>query len=218
MQTAEKLAAYLAWELALDAKKADALRFGAEVIFSTSLGIVAMALAGYLLGCLAETMAAAAACAVIRNFAGGAHCSTAWRCAFTSAVAFASLGKAGSVLPLYLAGFEPLVIVLMSVMSIYLIIRLAPVDSPIYPIEEPGRRAQLKKRGVYMALFITATLLVGLLYLPIPPGVVLAAAFGLGWSALIMTKPAHRLIALADETLGFCGKLLRKTLALRKPI
>jgi accessory gene regulator protein AgrB len=76
LQATERLAAYLARELALDSRKADVLRFGAKILFSTSLGIVAMALAGYLLGCLAETMAAAAAGAVIRNFAGDAHCST----------------------------------------------------------------------------------------------------------------------------------------------
>lgn len=209
MQSANRLAQYLAGELGLDDRKADALRFGAEVIFSTALGLAAIAVTGYLLGCPAEALAAAGACAVIRSFAGGAHCSTAWRCAVTSGAAFSSLGKAANMLPFHPGGWESYGIILaVSTVSVYLIVKLAPVDSPVNPIKEPARRVRLKRHSLYAALVVTLVLFLALSF-HAPQGIVLATGFGLGWSGLILTAPIHDLMVLADRAMGFCGKWLR---------
>jgi len=40
LQSAEKLAGYLARELSLDARQADRLRFGAETVFSTGGALI----------------------------------------------------------------------------------------------------------------------------------------------------------------------------------
>jgi len=209
VQSAKRLAGYLARELSLDSRQADRLRFGAEVIFSTVLGTAAIAAMGYLLGCPAEALAAAAACAAVRGYAGGAHCSTAWCCALTSGTAFAALGQAAAMLTPHLNGTEPLVIFLGGALSASLVFRLAPVDSPVKPIAEPDRRARLRKRALLAVFLVTALLLV-LVHLFATPGLFLAAGFGLAWSGLLLTGPLHRLMALADGALGFCARLLRR--------
>lgn len=210
MQSAERLAGYLARELSLDARQADRLRFGAETVFSTVLGTAAIAVLGYLLGSLAESLAAAAACAAVRSFAGGAHCSTPWRCALTSGAAFAGLGQAAVVLPPHLNGTEPLAVILCGAASALMVFRLAPVDNPVKPIADPDRRGRLRKRALQSVFLVTALLLI-LVQLTAAPGPFLAGGFGLVWSGLILTGPLHRLMALADRVMGFFGRLLGRT-------
>ena len=210
MQTAERLAQYLARELDLGERKADSLRFGAEVVFSTVLGLVFIATAGYLSGCLPEALAAAGACALVRSFAGGAHCSTVWRCAVVSAAVFPSLGRTAGAIPFHPGGWELHgVILAFSGVSVYLILKLAPVDSPSNPIREPIRR-RLKRRSLTAALVV----ILALLWLPssqTPQSIILAAGLGLLWSALILTSPLHKLMDLADRIMGFLPERLRKS-------
>lgn len=203
MQSAGKLSRYLARELSLDDQKTEVLRYGAEIIFSTLLGVAAVVATAYFLGCLAETLAVLAAYAVIRTFAGGAHCSTPYRCAVTTVLIFPALGKAAAGLPAFLPGFEPYVLPALSICGLWLVVRLAPVDNPVNPIENPKRARVLKRNSIAAVVVITAVLLLLSHLFPVTaPPLVWGGAFGLAWAAAVLTRPVHRLMALADVLLG----------------
>lgn len=210
MRSADRLSRYLAKELSLDEERADYVRFGAEIVFSTVLGAAVVVATAYLLGCLPETLAVLAAYAGVRTFAGGAHCSTPWRCAISTMLVFPALGKAAAELPAHLSGLEPHILLVIAFTGFLVVAGLAPVDSPVNPIEDPKRRKTLKRNSIIAVVVITSVLSsVPYLFPASAPSLIMSGAFGLAWSAAVLTRPVHRLMDLLDQLLGRCAAFRR---------
>jgi accessory gene regulator B len=207
VESAHRLARYLAKELSLDEEKTDVLRFGAESVLSTLLAALAVVITAWLLGCLPETLVALGAYAVVRNFAGGAHCSTPWRCSASSALIFPALGKSAVVLSPHMPGSELYFVLVAGVVTLCLTAKLAPVDNPVNPIRDPERRLRLKRYSI-LAVLSVSVVLVGLLQVFSSPTLVPAGALGLVCSAFVLTRPAHLLTDALDRVMGYGAAVL----------
>ena len=102
----EGIARHLGRATGLNAEDMEVVAYGLEYLLSAGLGILLTLLAAFLLGLLPETLALLACWILVRRLAGGAHCSTLWRCAAGScfsaiAAVLISLFAAKSV-PVYL--------------------------------------------------------------------------------------------------------------------
>ena len=210
MESAQRLARYLAKELSLDEEKADVLRFGAESVLSTLLATLAVVITAWLLGCLPETLVALGAYAVVRNFAGGAHCSTPWRCSASSALMFPALGKSAVVLSPHIPGSELYFVLVAGAVTLCLAAKLAPVDNPVNPILDRERSKRLKKYSI-IAVLIVSAVLVGLLPVFSSPALVPAGGLGLVCSAFVLTRPAHLLTDALDRVMGYGAAVLGVT-------
>ncbi|MCL6614520.1 MAG: accessory gene regulator B family protein [Firmicutes bacterium] len=162
--------------------------------------ILVLCLAGWLVGAFRETVIAAAAAAVLKTFAGGAHLSTPTRCAFAGAALFAGLG--------YLAAHFPgnrgeAVFLSLLILANLLVWLRAPVEAPGKPLTE-------KQRTV---LGVLARLVIGLQTLAwflLPPRSWLRAmVLGSTMASLGLSEHLRRFLEVFDRALTEARARLR---------
>ncbi|MGB9905170.1 MAG: accessory gene regulator B family protein [Desulfotomaculales bacterium] len=78
----ERVADYLRDRLGLGREEEEKVLYALQVFYYTGLAFAGAALAGWLLGCPAETVVVGLALFLLRSFSGGAHCRTPLGCVF----------------------------------------------------------------------------------------------------------------------------------------
>jgi accessory gene regulator B len=192
--------AFLAKELNLSQDQKEVVSYGLQVLIYSAVGFTSVLAAGWLLGCFWTTLAVMVSTACLRVVSGGAHSRTPLTCGILGVIIGPLLGKAaalggyvlspGAVLTLITAGF---------LVSLYVIWRLAPVDSPAKPISSVEKRARLRIVAVAVLCVITAVQIVILYQVLKAPQLVLAVSLGVWWQSFTLTRPAHRFTTLLDD-------------------
>ena len=202
---ASRLADLIARELALEEDRRQVVYYSLDLVFSGLLGFMLIAIVSLPLGLSVFSLTTCLAGAGIRLFSGGAHCSSAGRCAVSGAIVFTCLGAVTSCVSrsgffaipefrLYAAGCL-LIVALVAVGS------WAPTETPGKPIPGKYRRYLLKASSLGVA-FIYAWF-VGLLdassgYWGVAKSAMLVGGL---WQSFTLSPPAHRLLALLDRAL-----------------
>lgn len=198
----EQLSEYLRKEMKVTAETIEIVRYGLEVFLSTLGGILAILVIGAIFRVVPEALAAVVAVAALRVFAGGAHCSTAVRCALVSGLVFPGIGLLSRcifsfLLPhmeVFLGG-----VFLVGLMSAYF---LAPVDSPEKPIRTAQHRRRLRRLAMVTVLVLVSAIYVLFQTTPNASTLIVAAGFGLLWECFVLTSMGHKLIAFIDKGLA----------------
>lgn len=194
------VAAYLREQLDLTPDQEAVAVYGLQTIIYPALGFLSFCLAGWLLGCLATTVAVALATFVLRIFAHGAHSRTPLTCALLGVIVVPALGKTAAVAAPLFSGTElALLIALGFLIVIGAVWRLAPADSPAKPVTAGEERQRLRLYSLLVVLLITAGQLALLHTRPQASPVVLAMSFGLWWQAFALTGAGHRFAVLLDN-------------------
>jgi accessory gene regulator B len=203
MMLAARIADLLGDRLGLDPDRRDVLAYGVEILVS-NLASLGAALAGaWLLGCLPEAAAFLLAVGLVRPWAGGAHCTSAARCALLTGVTVPLLARlAGELAPrAVLCGPWPLAAACGA--ALVVIWRLAPVASAARPFFGTGERLRFR-RLARVAAAVAAVAVLTVWHLD-PAGrgasLALAGAAGLLWEALVLSRPGHRLVGRVDRLL-----------------
>jgi accessory gene regulator B len=203
----ERVAGYLRDRLDLGREEEEKALYALQVFYYTGLAFAGAALAGWLLGCLAETVVVGLALFLFRCFSGGAHCRTPLGCIFSSAffvpltgwlVSFTGRAlEAGSILFLSVAGFF---------ISALLAGLYAPVDSPAKPVASPEQRRRYKSLSV-LTVFVIFALQAAIVRagpdLPWARQVALALGAGMWWQVFSLTGAGNRFFAFFDNF--FCS-------------
>ncbi len=151
----KRIASYLSSQTGISAEKEAIITYVIEVIIINLLNTINILMLGLLFNVLPAVITCLITVALLRNTAGGAHSNSPWRCALITAVVFLSISVSAS----YLSQIEQIYKDVMAIIAIaigtFLIIRLAPVDSPSAPIISVSRRRSLK----YLSITVISIIL-----------------------------------------------------------
>lgn len=182
----------------------DVLFYGVTCLLLDLLGLVAIVLAGFLVGLPGLTLVAAATSGLFRSFTGGAHFYSPWLCTAASAAIAALLGVAAAALRGLPTTQLTLGLALVVAASAVAFHRYAPVDSPAKPIS-PAKRAKLR-RAAWLVL-VAWTGAAGIFLATGDAGLVVASALGLLWQSWTLTPGGARLYRFIDQASGHEGRL-----------
>jgi accessory gene regulator B len=192
--------AFLAKELSLTQDQREVVSYGLQVLIYSSIGFASILTAGWLLGCFWTTFTAMVATACLRVVSGGAHSKTPLTCGILGVIIGPSLGKIAVFGGEVLASDTLLILLTVGfLVSIHLIWRLAPVDSPAKPISSEDKRARMRLISVAVLCFITAVQIVILYMVLKSHQLVLAASLGVWWQVFMLTRSAHRFTTFFDD-------------------
>lgn len=197
---------YLKKNLSISDDDADMAAYGIEFLLSFLLPLVAVILAGWLLGCLNLVLAATITAACLKFFAGGYHSSSLIRCSLMGAVAGGAFGKLAAVYGPIFPQTQLLVFLFIALaVALFTCWKMAPVKSKIRRNAEPALRQKAKFRALAATLAAGSLALGIALFARQPEGASFALAIGqaLFWQSFIMTEAARKTIALYDHILNF---------------
>ncbi|QGP93892.1 Accessory regulator protein B [Neomoorella glycerini] len=195
-------AAYLKEKLNLTPDEEEIAIYGLQVIIYPLISLLSISLVGWLLGCLYTTLAATLTAAFLRLWSGGAHSRSPLTCTLLGAFVSPALGKISLVLAPLLSPFHLLLtIILGSLLSLFFVGRLAPVDSPAKPLLSPQYRQRMRRLSI-TSVFLIAAVQITLLATAEAPAVVLALSLGLWWQTFTLTRAGHRFATLIDEIIS----------------
>ncbi len=195
-------AAYLKEKLNLTPDEEEIALYGLQIIIYPLISFLSISLVGWLLGCLYTTLAATLTGAFLRLWSGGAHSRSPLTCTLLGAVVSPALGKLSLVLAPLLNPFHLLLTVILgSLLSLFFVWRLAPVDSPAKPLLSPQYRQRMRRLSINSVFFIAAVQ-IALLAAAGAQAVVLAQSLGLWWQTFTLTRAGHRFATLIDEIIS----------------
>ncbi len=144
----KRVASYLSSQTELSTEKEEIITYVVEIIIINLLNIINLLLLGLLFNVLPEIITCLITVAILKRTTGGAHSNSPLRCALITSVVFLSISVAAS----YLSHIKQIYIDGMAIATIaigtFLIIRLAPVDSPSAPIISVKRRKIFKNLSI----------------------------------------------------------------------
>ena len=140
-----RIASFMGNKLGLSSEDEAVLLYGLEIVFSSSISFLLAIVLGIIFKVLAEVLMVIIAWFCLRQFAGGAHCSSMWRCALTSSLVPALLGLLAGWLSRYLQkNFILYLFALIFIAAIFITLRLAPADNPQKPVRSSRRRRRFR--------------------------------------------------------------------------
>lgn len=196
----KRIAGYLSAQTGISAEQEEIITYFIEVTLINIFNTVNILLLGLFFGTLPAIITCLITVALLRQTAGGAHSNSPWRCALITAVVFLSISMAAS----YMSDIKQIYIDSMAiaavVMGTFLIILLAPVDSPSAPIVSTARRKRLKVMAVIIMGFISAAILLlrqsSWLYAPEVQAAIVLSVF---WTSFNLTHFGHLVMSYIDS-------------------
>ncbi|WXJ93962.1 Accessory gene regulator protein B [Neomoorella carbonis] len=182
---AGSLARYLVAELKTARWQEEVLAYGLELLILGAAGLIAVALAGYLVGAPAETLFALLCASLIRLPGGGMHLSSPAKCLAFTALIFSIMGFLARRVGGYLFVQQHITWVVLGsgFLSLAVSAWLAPVTSPAKPINSPALRRKLHRVAVGTSAIVTLILFfMGGRW----PTLALAGAAGLAWQGAVI--------------------------------
>lgn len=195
-----RIASFMGNKLGLSSEDEAVLLYGLEIVFSSSISFLLAIVLGIIFKVLAEVLMVIIAWFCLRQFAGGAHCSSMWRCALTSSLVPALLGLLAGWLSRYLQkNFILYLFALIFIAAVFITLRLAPADNPQKPVRSSRRRRRFRNLALAAELLL-AILLLGAEMLA--PGkytsLVLAGALAVGVETFFLTPAGYRVMSRID--------------------
>lgn len=197
----QKIAENIAEQINLDRDSQEVFLYGMQVFCVTVSGLMAALVFGWFLNCFTETLIATGSVALLRTFAGGAHCTSPVRCTIVTAIVFPMLGKA-SILMGVLQPFNALhYTVLTGLLALTGAFLLAPADSPAKPISTERHRKILRFFSLAAVILITAGTVILQHQNLIQKTFIYSTGLGLLWQTFILTKSGHTFMDWLDKGL-----------------
>jgi len=209
-----QIAGYLRDKLELSAEQEEVALYSLEVFIYTGYAFLGAGLVGWLLGCLPATLTVALTIFVLRCFSGGAHSESPAGCTILSFLLIPLSAKlAVLIAPLFSLFFLVVLISAGFLLSLFLVWRLAPIDTPAKPVSSESERRRFKILSlltVGIILLVQVSLLSFLSSLT-AVAAVLSLEAGLLWQVFSLTDPGRRFFAVFDHfKFGFFQKEVKK--------
>lgn len=199
LNTGENFSDYIRKEIKVTEETAEIAQFGLEVFTSTLLGLVTILIFGAIFGVVPQALAAVIGVASVRVFAGGAHCSTAVRCALVSGLVFPILGLLANGQAAFIQPHLELFLGVVVTVGLVSVFTLAPVDSPEKPILTDTHRRRLRRLSVIAVVVLVVLIYAVSRLVPAAGTLAVAASFGLVWQCFVLTNCAHKLMAIIEK-------------------
>lgn len=198
-----RLSDYIAEELKLDGDKKAVINYGIFAFTQIMLCILLVIIFGFIFNAMIEALIISFASSILRKSSGGAHSSSAEKCAAIGTVTtiiMAVIAKKIN-LPVSLNLAAGLVIYMYSYYKIY---KLAPVDSIAKPIKNVMRRKKLRTISIItISVYLMITIVNILLYLLTEKDLFLRYCIciymGMLWQIFSLTKAGHLILGKIDN-------------------
>ncbi len=194
------IASNIAKALGMDKNKQEIIAYGAYILLDTVLAIGMVMILGAIFGVFFQALVISFASALFRKTSGGAHATTPVRCA--SIFAIVSVGLAIIIENSKMWFNTPLIIIYLVVtfvISYFIVLKLAPKDSPNKPIVKETKIKELKAKSI-RTLYIYAIMCIAILAVgyyfrtkTLLPYIALICT-GYLWQAFTLTSLGHTTI------------------------
>ncbi|KLE15946.1 accessory gene regulator B family protein [Clostridium sp. C8] len=200
-------------QLNLDEDKASIIEYGLFAFFHMSISILLVAVIGLIFNVMIEALIISFVVAILRKFSGGAHASTALNCAI--------VGVLISIIPAYITknlNFNINYIIFtgipLYIISLIIVYKLAPVDSPNKPIKKQKKIKKLKKGSIILlSIYMIIVAFNVIIYYISKNHIFLVYSaciyIGMLWQVFTLTKYGHILVNIVDSLFIKIFKILR---------
>lgn len=183
--------------------------YGAINLIQTSVSFLLTMVIGFIFSVLYESLLFTFTVSILKKYSGGAHASSPGRCLFigsTISVSF-SLLISKILCRQNIYGIN-IIGILCIVISIYIIIKKAPVDSENKPITSDKMRQRLKRDSIGTILICSIVMIIVLLMFKVSSSIVYIKIFecidlGVLWQSITLTKPTIIFLHKVDSFLSF---------------
>lgn len=206
-RASKAIASNMAVTLNLDKDREEVLQYGALNLLHTSLSFILLVFFGLLTKTIFEILVISLTAAMLRQFSGGVHATSSYRCAALSVIFFGGLSIAAKVFTGFFSTtqlflFQALTLLL----TVFLIYRYSPADSPNKRITNLKTRQKLKIKSLICIMFFTilAVILWGLYFRYNTPTAlkgIICIHTGLTWQALSITPMLRSIVHKMDLSL-----------------
>lgn len=190
-------------QLNLDEDKASIIEYGLFAFFHMSVSILLVAVIGLIFNVMIEALIISFIVAILRKFSGGAHASTALNCAI--------VGVLISIIPAYITkdlnlniNYIVFIGIPLYIISLIIVYKLAPVDSPNKPIKKQEKIKKLKKGSIILLSIYMIIVAFNVIIYYISKNyifLVYSACIYIGmlWQVFTLTKYGHILVNIIDS-------------------
>jgi accessory gene regulator B len=205
-------AGFIGTKVGLSFEDQEVVAYGMEVIFSVFLSLILALILGLRWGIVPEILVVALVWMIIRSFAGGAHCSTLWRCALSSTLVMVSLGGAARIFSTFFNQKLVILTILFCGLVVLIITFIwAPADNPVKRILSESRRRNFRSKALVVEIsvivfLLSACFLTGNTY----SSLLFAAGLAMGMEGLTVSPAGYRIMTYIDKSLGFLEKAIWK--------
>jgi accessory gene regulator B len=206
---ADKIADIIAHNLGEKQVRKEVIAYGAYILLDVILAISMVVLFGVVFGVLFQALLFSFTTAILRRISGGAHASTSFRCAIIGAIVSVGFSLLFISLDSYLHFWNVGIYLLITfALSYYIILMLAPKDSPNKPIVKEAKIKELKTKSL-VVLFIYFVMCIFLLVIsqiydwPNVLQYIALICTGYMWQALTLTSLGHFIIKIFEVPFGY---------------
>lgn len=199
----KRFSGYIAQELNLDEDKKAVINYGIFAFTQIMLCILLVIIFGSVFNVIIESLIISFVSSILRKSSGGAHSSSAEKCAVIGTVMTVIMAVIAKEINMtfflnLIAGF------IVYICSYYIIYKLAPVDSIAKPIKSVVKRKKLRKISfITVSIYLMITLINTLLYLLTEKYLFLKYCtciyMGIGWQVFSLTKSGHLVLGKIDD-------------------
>lgn len=183
--------------------------YGAMNLIQTTVSFLLVMVIGFIFGVLYESLVFTITISILKKYSGGAHASSPGRCLFignTISVSFSLL--ISKILYRQNIWCITVIGILCIIISIYIIIKKAPVDSENKPITSDKMRQRLKQDSIVTILICSIVMIIVLFIFNVSSSIVYIKIFeciglGLLWQSITLTKLTIKFLHKVDSLLPF---------------
>ena len=211
-RASKAIASNMAVTLHLDKDREEVLQYGALNLLHTLLSFLLLVLFGLLTKTIFEILVISLTAAMLRQFSGGVHATSSYRCAALSVIFFGGLSIAAKVFTRRSSDlsfsttqvflFQALTLLL----TVFLIDRYSPADSPGKRITNCKTRQKLKIKSLICVMLdvLLTVILWGLYFRYNTPAAlkgIICIHTGITWQALSITPMMRFIVHKMDSLL-----------------
>ncbi len=196
-------AGFIGTKLRLSPEDQEVVAYGLEVTFSLFISLILTLVLGYLLGIVTETLMVALVWMLIRSLAGGAHCSTIWRCAIFSTLVMVVLGGAAGFFSSF---FDQKLVIVIILLCGFIALTITSIWAPADNAKNRILSASRRRKFRHKALAVETALITFLLFACHFTGneyssLLLAAGLAMLMETLTVSPVGYRMTAFLDKLL-----------------
>ncbi|OCA98902.1 accessory gene regulator ArgB-like protein [Clostridium beijerinckii] len=213
MSVVEKIAANIGKKtrniLDFDDDTEEVVIYGAINLIQTSVSFLLIMAIGLIFDVLYESLLFTISISILKKYSGGAHASSSGRCLFIGNAISVSFSLVISKILCKRNIWEIMVIgILCIVITLFIIIKKAPVDSENKPITSDKMRKRLKRNSIITIIICSIVMVIALLIFIASSNIVYiktfeCICFGILWQSLTLVKPTIKFLHKIDSLLPF---------------
>lgn len=212
---AHSIAQKISTELNYDNDQKEIIAYGTFALLQMGFSIFLVIIFGYKFNVLVEALIISFTTSILRKYSGGVHASSSGICMLIGTVI--CIGQALLVVvilkPLLSLKFMSILGVIVFLWAYFIVLRLAPVDSPAKPIKKEEKRKRMKKSSILVLNFyVFLTILNVIIYINTINVEFLVYCLcifmGVAWQMFTLTKIGWVTLRFVDTSFNYIAILL----------